>query len=273
MGFASEWVGGQCDAARVGGHRPGQLDPGAPQGTQALQRTHGRFARVLGRTQQGHDARHRILGGAVLAQQGGERLAWANLDKDGGIALVQLCLDGPAELNGGAHLAGPVLRVGGLVVLQQGAADARVHRDRRGIQRGVAERLCHARQGTVHADAVESVGHLQACRADVLGFQSGGKGRDGVKRATHHGERGRVGGGDLHARRHQAAHQVRAGAHGQHGAGGLVEHGLTACDDGVHGMVHRQHARVAGGGVLANAVANHGIGPDAQAVQPSGQSM
>lgn len=254
-----ERVGGQGSAARGRGHGPGGFDAGAPQGTQRGQALLGGLAGVLRGAQHGHDARHLGLGCAVLAQQRGERLPWADFEEHG-LALGELGHHGLAEQHRRAHLARPVAGVGGFVRLQRRAAHARVHGEAGCLQAGLRERLHDARQRAFHGGAVEGVRDAQAGGIDLVALQGLGEAVDGFMAARHHGERGRVAAGDLDALGQQGPHGIQAGAHGQHGTGGLVEHGLAARDHGGHRVFEREHAGVAGGGVLADAVADHGVG-------------
>ena len=108
---------------------------------------------------------------------------------------------------------------------------------------------------------------------DVLRFQLPGKCVNGVVAACHHGQCRCIAACDLDASRQQRPQRVGAGAHGQHRTARLIEHRLPACEHRGHRVLQREHAGMAGGRVLADAVADHGVGMKAKAVEPRGQRI
>ena len=212
------------------------------------------------------------MAAAVLAEQGRQGLAGAYFDKDG-LAVRQFGFNGTAELHAGANLLCPVLRVCGLLRLQQLTRHARVKRNLRRLQVCRTQRVCHTGQGCVHAGTVKGVGHLEFGGPDVLRFQLGCKRIDGVKIARDDSERWRILCGDLDPCGHGRLDDIGAGSHGQHGARALFKHGLTTCHDSGDGRFKAHHAGPACSGVFANAVPDHGLRLNAQAVQPSCQGI
>ena len=213
----------------------------------------------------------------MLAGQGGERGARAQLDEQ---RLRELGLRG-ADRAGEAHrlaqVACPVGRVGGLGGAQHAAGEGGDDVAVRRVQRHAAHQGLEGRHGGVHHGRVEGVRGLQWPRGDAIGLEprlqgldaGGGTGGDAGRGTVLGRQRHAIGGGHGQVGRQAFGRQ----AHRQHAAGRQRLHQGAAPRHQARRVGQRHHAGDPGGGELAHAVADHGGRAQAQMQGAAGQGV
>ncbi len=200
----------------------------------------------------------------------GQVLAGAHLQQDEP-GVGEQHVEGVAEPHRPAQMRAPVLGAGRLLGGDPGAGDVRQERDRRGPQRDGADLVDERADGAVHVGRVESVRGVQTAAAHALVREPLLEGVDGLRGAGDHAQRRGVDGGQRQAVAEPGGDLLLGQEDAEHGA---VRHLLdqpAACGDQTYRVLQREHARQAGGHVLADAVADHGARLDTPRLPQPGQ--
>ncbi len=197
----------------------------------------------------------------MLARHAGEAVARSHLQQQPA-GLGEQLADAVAEADGMAQVARPVAGIGGLFGRDPGAGDVGQEGDARRRQRHALDLAQEWAEDRFHHPRVEGMGGVQAPRRQAARLQLPGEALDGFLRTCHHRACRRVDRRERQVRAEQRQHLGFRQRHRQHGAGGQRLHQLAARRDQRQGVGQRHDAGQRGRDVLADAVAEQGVGHD-----------
>lgn len=207
------------------------------------------------------------VGQRMLARQARQRFAGTDFEQHAARHLQQGA-HAVGVLHGAAQVARPVGGAHGLFGRDELARDVRDKGNRRRPARHRSDERFERREQRLGHRRVRSDRHMQPARQVPRRAQPRLGGLDRFARAGDHAQLFSVGGGEVAARRQEGRERGLRQRHGGHRTGRHRLQQATAQGRDTQRVFEAEHARQAGGDVLAQAVAHHRGGPHAAAHPP-----
>ncbi|KWT97250.1 hypothetical protein APY03_1690 [Variovorax sp. WDL1] len=231
------------DEIDVGAHRP-EASGGKPPGA----------AFAVGLVAEQFDGRCRNRLGCVLANQRRQGIAGAGFDKHGVGDFCQHRSKRCREAHGFPQVAGPVVRIGRFLRLQEGAGQRRIDWQSRRRQPDATHQRFERGHCILHHGRVERVRCLQQLGRDAVGFESDAQTFDGIERTRRDASRRPVFGRQRDVGTEARLEFGGRQAHREHRAGRLGLHQRTALCDESRSVFELHDAGQRGGGKFTDAV-------------------
>ncbi len=224
-------------------------EPEAPDGGQQERRVRDVLLRMA---QRRHD---RVARPArrMLARQRAERLARTRFEQDP-VGLREQTRESVGEAHRRAQVLHPIVRIGRLRLGHPGARDVRDDRSLRRPQLDAPELLPECVEDRLDERRVRRHRDVDAPGLDVVALEIGLERVDVAGASRHHAQVRAIDRGDRQTRADARAHLRFGQRDADHAAAFEPVEETTPAQHHVQRVFHRQHARQAGGGVLAHAV-------------------